>query len=65
MNENNGNNHPLGSHQEGGHQHSRHPYWRRAHQDWRVWIAVVVMITGMVIYVMSNDFAFLPHALPH
>jgi hypothetical protein len=38
------------------------PYWKRAHQDWRVWVAVVVMIAGMVIYVMSDDFAFLPRS---
>ncbi len=40
------------------------PYWKRAHQDWRVWVAVFVMIAGMVIYVMSDNFAFLPRSGP-
>jgi hypothetical protein len=43
------------------HQHGQRPYWKRAHQDWRVWLAVIVMIAGMVIYVMSDDFAHRPH----
>jgi hypothetical protein len=30
----------------------------------RVWIAVFVMIAGMIVYFMSNDFAFLPRSGP-
>jgi hypothetical protein len=45
------------------HQDHR-PYWKRAHRDVRVWIAVFVMIAGMIVYFMSNDFAFLPRSGP-
>ena len=41
-------------------QQTHRPYWKRAHQDWRVWVGVIVMIAGMLVYVMSDDFAFLP-----
>ena len=44
--------------------HDHRPYWKHAHQDWRVWVAVFVMIAGMAIYVMSDDFAFLPRSRP-
>ncbi len=43
--------------------HIRHedgPYWRRAHQDWRFWIGMVLMLTAITIYVLSDDLAFLP-----
>jgi hypothetical protein len=40
------------------------PYWTRAHRDWRVWVGVVVMLAAMIIYVMSMDLAFRPHAQP-
>ena len=35
------------------------PYWKRAHQDWRFWIALLLMIVAMIIYVVSEDFAWL------
>jgi hypothetical protein len=37
------------------------PYWKRAHRDWRVWVALVFMLVAMAIYVLSDDLAFLPH----
>jgi hypothetical protein len=47
------------------HEHVRHepppPYWRRAHQDWRVWVAVVFCMTAITIYILSDNLAFLPH----
>jgi hypothetical protein len=43
--------------------HSPRPYWTRAHRDWRVWVGVVVMLAAMIIYVMSVDLTFRPHAL--
>jgi hypothetical protein len=47
------------------HEHVQHvplpPYWKRAHQDWRVWVGLAFMLTAMTIYVMSNNLAFLPH----
>jgi hypothetical protein len=41
-------------------QQSNRPYWKRAHQDWRFWIALLLMIAAMIIYVVSEDFAWLP-----
>jgi hypothetical protein len=37
------------------------PYWKRAHRDWRVWVALVAMLTAITIYILSEDLAFLPH----
>ena len=37
------------------------PYWKRAHQDWRVWVGLVFMLTAMTINIMSDNLAFLPH----
>jgi hypothetical protein len=36
-------------------------YWRRAHHDWRFWVALLFMLAAITIYVMSNNLAFLPH----
>ena len=41
-------------------QQSNRPYWKRAHRDWRFWIALLLMIAAMIIYVVSEDFAWLP-----
>ena len=40
---------------------SHHPYWKRAHHDWRFWLGLVLMLAAIAIYVMSDDLAFLPH----
>jgi hypothetical protein len=37
------------------------PYWKRAHHDWRVWVALFFMFTAIAIYVLSENLAFLPH----
>jgi hypothetical protein len=36
------------------------PYWKRAHHDWRLWVAVVLMFAAIAIYVMSDNLALLP-----
>ena len=41
-------------------QQSNGPYWKRMHHDWRFWVALLLMIAAMMIYVMSEDFAWLP-----
>ena len=41
-------------------QRGRRPYWRRAHQDWRGWVGVILMLAGILYYVMSDNFAFRP-----
>ena len=42
-------------------RHSHGPYWKRAHHDWRVWVALFFMLTAIAIYVLSENLAFLPH----
>jgi hypothetical protein len=37
------------------------PYWKRAHHDWRIWVALFFMFAAIAIYVLSDDLAFLPH----
>jgi hypothetical protein len=44
--------------------HGRPPYWTRAHRDWRIWVGLVFMFAAIIIYVMSDDLAFLPHRQP-
>jgi hypothetical protein len=52
--------------------HDMHiPYWKRAHHDWRFWIALLSMIATMIVYAVSEDFAWLhrgplrpPHQTP-
>jgi hypothetical protein len=38
------------------------PCWKRAHRDWRIWVALVFMLVAITIYVLSDDLALLPHA---
>jgi hypothetical protein len=44
--------------------HHRHPYWKTAHRDGRVWGVVCSMLAAMTIYVMSNDLAWRPRSQP-
>ena len=37
------------------------PYWKRAHHDWRIWVALFFMLAAITIYVLSDDLALLPH----
>jgi hypothetical protein len=46
-------------------QMGNRPYWKRAHQDWRVWVVVFLMIVGITIYVLSQDFSSFPRSQPH
>jgi len=48
MNELKNNHHRL---QDPNHVHHPHPYWRRAHRDWRVWVVVILMVVIMLFYV--------------
>jgi hypothetical protein len=45
-------------------QQGHSPYWKRAHRDWRIWVAVLLMIAGMIIYVMSEDLSSRPLSRP-
>lgn len=42
------------------------PYWKRAHRDWRVRVAAVIMVAAMVVYVLTENLALRPgmHRLP-
>ena len=64
MSENKRSHRPPGE-QDHNHVHQGHrPYWKRAHHDWKFWIALFLMLAAMVIYVMSEDLAFRPHHRP-
>lgn len=40
--------------------HAPDRYWKRAHQDWRVWVALFFMMAAITIYVLSDDLSFFP-----
>lgn len=42
------------------HTHSRRPFWKHAHRDWRVWIAVVLMLALILVYVMTDNLSLRP-----
>jgi hypothetical protein len=47
-----------------GVQKEHRPYWTRAHKDWRFWLALILMIVAMGIYVMSEDLSMRPGSRP-
>jgi hypothetical protein len=51
-----------------GTQHEHRSYWKRAHRDWRFWIAVIFITLALFIYVTSVDLSMVPgrhhHAVP-
>ncbi len=42
------------------HAHGRHHFLRHAHRDWRVWIAVVLMLGLILVYVMTDNLSLRP-----
>jgi hypothetical protein len=40
------------------------PYWKHAHHDWRLWVAVIVMLVAVTTYVMTDDLSWRPRAQP-
>ena len=42
------------------HEHPRHHFWKRAHRDWRVWFAVVLMLALILVYVMTDSLSLRP-----
>jgi hypothetical protein len=46
------------------HAHPRHHFWKRAHRDWRVWCAVILMIALMFVYVMTDNLSLRPRKRP-
>jgi hypothetical protein len=37
------------------------PYWKRAHHDWKFWLAILLMLVAIIIYVKTNDLSVRPH----
>jgi uncharacterized integral membrane protein len=42
------------------HMHVRHHFLKHAHRDWRVWIAVGLMLALILVYVVSNSLSLRP-----
>jgi len=40
------------------------PYWKRAHRDWRFWVAVCFLFAAIAIYVVTVDLALVPRIRP-
>jgi hypothetical protein len=38
------------------------PYWKHAHHDWRLWVAVSLMLVALLTYVMTGDLAWWPRS---
>ncbi len=36
------------------------PHWKRIHHTWSFWIFLVLMLTAILYYIMTVDFAFAP-----
>ena len=64
MSENKYSHHQHGGPDRDNVQHDHRPYWKRAHRDWRFWIALFLMFAAMIIYVMSDDLALRPRRQP-
>ena len=46
------------------HEHSRHHFLKHAHRDWRLWLAVILMLGLIIFYVMSDDLSLRPGKPP-
>jgi hypothetical protein len=40
--------------------HPPRPYWRRAHTDWKFWVAVFFLFAALLIYIFSFDLVLIP-----
>jgi hypothetical protein len=40
--------------------HPRRPYWRRAHHDWKFWVALLLMLVAILAFVISNNLSRRP-----
>jgi len=38
------------------------PFWRRAHLDWRVWVAVVFISVALFVYITTVDLSIMPRS---
>ena len=45
----------------GHHNHQTHPKKvRPIHHDWKFWVAILLMLSGMLLYLMSDDESLQP-----
>ncbi len=42
------------------HAHPHRHYLKRAHRDWRLWVAAVLMIALILVYVMTDNLSMRP-----
>ena len=58
-------NHPKHAHLKSGERHKdpdvHRPYWKRAHHDWKFWVAVFLMLLGMGVYIVTLDLSVQPN----
>jgi hypothetical protein len=54
---------PHGGPNPDGIEHRHPPYWKRAHRDWRFWIAAILVLIAMTIFVLTDNLALRPRAL--
>ena len=40
---------------------SQTAYWKTVHHHWWFWLGLVLMLTAMTVYVLSDNLSFLPH----
>jgi hypothetical protein len=38
----------------------KRPYWKRAHLDWRVWVAAFFLFAAIAVYVWTVDLSIVP-----
>lgn len=49
---------------ERDHVHPRHHFWKHAHRDWRVWVAVILMLGMIFTYVITDNLSLRPGKHP-
>ena len=62
MNKTNQSQHRHGPDSDGIHHGFHRPYWKHAHHDWRLVLAVLLMLGAVTMYVMSYDLAWRPRS---
>lgn len=40
--------------------HAPHPYWKRVHLHWGLWVGIVLMTVALLVYILSLNLALVP-----
>jgi|GEM_PF-3898983 len=48
-----------------GHPTAGQGYWNHAQQGWKFWLAVALMLVGILTYIATLDFSVRPDATPN